>query len=35
MPSMTVLASRIAWIFHLAALEKKAGLIEGDGDGGA
>ena len=29
------LARRIAFVFHLAALEEKAGLIEGAGDGGA
>jgi hypothetical protein len=32
---MGELARRIAWIFHLAALEEKAGLIESAGDGGA
>jgi hypothetical protein len=35
MPSMAVLARRIAFIFHRAALEEKAGLIEDAGDGGA
>jgi len=34
MPSMAALARRIAFVFHLAALEEKAGLIEGAGDGG-
>jgi hypothetical protein len=33
--SMAELARRIAYIFHKAAREKKAGLIEGAGDGGA
>jgi hypothetical protein len=34
-PSMVDLARKIAFIFNQAALEKKAGLIEGAGDGGA
>jgi hypothetical protein len=33
--TMSELARRIAFVFHLAALEKKAGLIEGNDDGGA
>jgi hypothetical protein len=33
--TMSELARRIAWIFHLAALEEKAALIEDAGDGGA